>query len=422
MGNVSEVAEQMLSGDASVEKRHPFAALHELEELERGVAFASSFANVTAFDTDDGLVLVDTGSFFFASQVHGHVRQWSRRPLHTAIWTHGHVDHVFGVPLYEEEARTNRWPAPRVLAHEALPARFDRYRRTAGFNAAINARQFRNPGLTWPKTDRYPDATYVSRLDVEIGGVAFELHHGRGETDDHTWVWMPARKVLCTGDLFIWATPNAGNPQKVQRYPLDWAQALRVMSTLGAEILCPGHGFPIRGAERVRRALDETAEVLESLHDQTLALMNTGASLDDILHTVRAPAHLLERPYLKPVYDEPEFIVRNVWRLYGGWYDGNPANLKPAPDAAVAAEVAALAGGASRLIERAEALAATGNFRLACHLAEFALRAAPDDAHIAAARGRVYQQRAARERSLMARSIYLAAAEHPATTKSPTAR
>jgi alkyl sulfatase BDS1-like metallo-beta-lactamase superfamily hydrolase len=420
MGRVSQVAEEMLSGAASVEKQHPFAALHEIEELDTGVAFASSFANVAAFDTDDGLVLVDTGSFFFAGQVHEHVRQWSGRPLHTAVWTHGHVDHVFGVPLWEAEASARGWRKPNVVAHAALPARFDRYRLTAGYNGAINARQFRNPGLKWPENDRYPDATYDDRLDLDVGGVRFELHHDRGETDDHTWTWMPARKVLCTGDLFIWATPNAGNPQKVQRYPLDWAHALRTMAALDAELLLPGHGFPIRGAGRVRRALEETAEVLESLHEQTLAMMNAGATLDDILHTVRAPAHLLERPYLKPVYDEPEFIVRNVWRLYGGWYDGNPAHLKPAPDAALAAEIAALAGGAARLIERAQVLAASGEFRLACHLAELAGHAAPDDAGIVAARREVYRRRAKRERSLMARSIYLAAAEPPTTP--PTAR
>jgi alkyl sulfatase BDS1-like metallo-beta-lactamase superfamily hydrolase len=421
MGNVTDIAEQMLSGAASVEKHHPFAALHELEELAPGVAFVSSFANVTAFDTDDGLVLVDTGSFFFAAEVHEHVRQWSARRLHTAIWTHGHVDHVFGVPRYEAEARERGWPAPRVVSHEAVPARFDRYRLTAGFNAAINARQFRNPGLRWPETDRYPDATYRDRLDLDVGGLRLELHHGRGETDDHTWTWVPARKVLCTGDLFIWATPNAGNPQKVQRYPLDWARALRAMAALDAEVLCPGHGFPIRGAGRVRRALEETAELLESLHEQTLALMNAGASLDDILHTVRAPAHLLERPYLKPVYDEPEFIVRNVWRLYGGWYDGNPAHLKPAPEAALAVEIAALAGGPGRLVERAQALAAAGDVRLACHLAELAGRAAPDDPAVAAARRDVYRRRAASERSLMARGVYLSAAEAPPTTP-PTAR
>ena len=47
---------------------------------------------------------------------------------------------------------------------------------------------------------------------------------------------------------------------------------------------------------------------------QTLALMNAGARLDEVIHTVIPPADLMERPYLQPVYDEPEFIVRTVWR------------------------------------------------------------------------------------------------------------
>ena len=169
-----------------------------------------------------------------------------------------------------------------------------------------------------------------------MGGVALELHHARGETDDHTWTWLAAARVLCCGDLFIWASPNAGNPQKVQRYPREWAAALREMIALEPEVLLPGHGFPVIGAARVRQALTDTAELLDSLVDQTIELMNAGARLDEVLHTVIAPAHLVDRPYLRPVYDEPEFVVRNVWRLYGGWWDGNPASLKPAPEAALA--------------------------------------------------------------------------------------
>ena len=46
------------------------------------------------------------------------LRRWSQSRLDTAIFTHGHIDHVFGVDLYEEEARTNGWAPPRVIAHE----------------------------------------------------------------------------------------------------------------------------------------------------------------------------------------------------------------------------------------------------------------------------------------------------------------
>ena len=103
------------------------------------------------------------------------------------------------------------------------------------------------------------------------------------------------------------------------------------MAELDAEMMLPGHGPPVMGAERVQAALADTAELLESLVEQTLALMNEGAPLDRIVHAVRAPQALLAKPYLRPIYDEPEFIVRNLWRLYGGWYEGDPSRLKPAP-------------------------------------------------------------------------------------------
>jgi len=418
MSRVMDIAERLWTGRLSTAERHPLvAALQELVELAPGLAFVSSFANVAAFDTGAGLVLVDVGSTMFAAGVHELLRGWSPRSLHTAIYTHGHVDHVFGVERYEADARSAGSPPPRVVAHEALPARFDRYRLTAGYNAIINQRQFRIPGLVWPTEYRYPDVTYRESLVLEVGGVDFVLHHARGETDDHTWVWLPERKILCTGDLFIWASPNCGNPQKVQRYPIEWARALRAMDALEPEILCPGHGYPILGRARVHQALDETAALLESLHEQTLAMMNAGARLDDIVHAVRAPAHLLDRPYLRPVYDEPEFIVRNIWRLYGGWYDGNPAHLKPAPEAALAAEIAALAGGAACLAARAEALTEAGELALACHLVELAAQAAPGDDGIRAVRAAVYAQRAARERSTMAKGVYGWAAAESAPPK-----
>src|SRR5690606_38487798 len=108
--------------------------------------------------------------------------------------------------------------------HEAITARFDRYRETAGYNGTINQRQFQLDAPLFPTDFRAPDRTYRDALVLDVGGERFELHHDRGETDDHTWVWAPERRVLCAGDMFIWASPNCGNPQKVQRYAIEWAR------------------------------------------------------------------------------------------------------------------------------------------------------------------------------------------------------
>jgi alkyl sulfatase BDS1-like metallo-beta-lactamase superfamily hydrolase len=206
----------------------------------------------------------------------------------------------------------------------------------------------------------------------------------------------------------------------VQRYPKEWADALRAMSALEAEVLLPGHGVPVVGKERVRAVLEDGAALLESLVDQTLELMNAGASLDHIVNAVSSPEELVAKPYLRPIYDEPEFVVRNVWRLYGGWFDGNPAHLKPPADDRLGTEVARLAGGARVLAQRASELAAAGELRLACSLIEFAWLAEPADRSVAERRATIYEQRAAAERSTMSTGVFSWAARESTAAAEPT--
>jgi alkyl sulfatase BDS1-like metallo-beta-lactamase superfamily hydrolase len=407
MGDVLTLAERFWRG----EMKGPdlIRATGLTEEIAPGVLFAHAFANVTAIRTEAGLVLVDTGNFRARDKTFATVRGWETAPLAAAVYTHGHVDHVGGVPPFLAEAAARGWPRPRVVGHRDVAARFDRYRATAPYNGLINARQFSIPPL-WPTEYDYPDTTYDTTYRLEVGGLGLELTHARGETDDHTWIWWPARRILFTGDLFFWVAPNAGNPQKVQRYAADWATALRAMASREAELLIPGHGAPIFGAERVRMALSDTAEWLEVLVRETLVRMNAGLPLAAILAEVRPPARLAERPYLQAVYDEPEFVVRTIWRLYGGWWDGVAAHLKPAGEAALGREVAALAGGVERLVERARALAAAGDLALASHLVDWAVAASPADHAAHAARAEIYEARAAAAPALMTRGIFAAAA------------
>src|SRR5882724_13026032 len=277
VGAVLELAERFWRGEV----RGPdlVRATGAVEEIAPGVLFVHAFANVTALRTDAGLVLVDTGNYRARDKTFAAVRGWDGAPLAAAVYTHGHVDHACGLPPFLEEARTRGWPRPRIVSHRDVARRFDRYRATAPWNGLINARQF-SIAPSWPTAYDYPDTTYADTHRLEIGGVALELTHARGETDDHTWLWWPTRRMLFTGDLFFWVAPN---------------------------------------------------------------------------------------------------VVRNVWRLYGGWWDGVPAHLKPAPEATLGRVVAALAGGVGALVARATALTASGDLALASHLADWAVAAAPDD-------------------------------------------
>ena len=389
---------------------------HELSELSNDLAVVEAFSHCIVFKTDDGLVSFDTSNEHGGKRCVDAIKSWTHDPFHTVVFTHGHIDHVGGCGAFCAAYEGHQ---PRIIGHENVKARFDRYRMTNGYNHVINERQFgqfkrRGYDLAGeshflPLATPDPDLTYQSQLDLSVGGLDITLNHSRGETDDHTWAWIPEHKAICAGDFFIWAFPNAGNPQKAQRYPREWAQALRRMSEQGAELFLPAHGLPIGGKERIKTVLIEVADVLDGMVNETLAMMNEGASLNDIIHAVSVSPDLLAKPYLAPIYDEPEFVVRNIWRLYGGWYEGNPAYLKPAPDAVVATELASLAGGALRLAERALEVA-EDDPRLACHLAEFAVQAAPDDKAIHHLRAQVYQIRRNGETSLMSKGIFGTAA------------
>jgi alkyl sulfatase BDS1-like metallo-beta-lactamase superfamily hydrolase len=371
-----------------------------------------AFSHCIVFKTDDGLVTFDTSNEHGGKKCVGAIQSWTKDPFNTVVFTHGHIDHVGGCGAFCSAYEGRK---PTIVGHENVAARFARYRMTNGYNHVINERQFgqfkrRGYDLAGesqflPLSTPSPDITYHNDLAMSVGGLEMQLNHARGETDDHTWAWIPKHKAICAGDFFIWAFPNAGNPQKAQRYPREWAAALRDMASRGAELFLPAHGLPICGEARIRNVLNEVAEVLETMVSQTIDLMNQGASLNDIIHSVKVSPDLLAKPYLAPTYDEPEFVVRNIWRLYGGWYDGNPAQLKPAQDATVAAELAALAGGALRLAERAQELSDTDP-RLACHLVEFAVQAAPDNKRVHALRAEVYQHRRSGETSLMAKGIF----------------
>ncbi|MEY4173888.1 MAG: hypothetical protein RI900_1053 [Actinomycetota bacterium] len=399
---------------------------NELSEVADDIAMVESFSHCVALRTDDGLVCFDASGVMTGEAVRTALRGWSADRVSHLVYTHGHADHVGGSTFFRDDD-------PVVVGHEAVAARLDRYAFTNNWNLIINARQFGgvrgelnltvgDPGSGMsvdvnpnarrflPATTIRPTQTFANSHSVEVGGRSIELHHARGETDDHLWGWLPEQRALMTGDFLIWNFPNAGNPQKVQRYPIEWAAALRAMIAKEPELLLPAHGLPIAGRERIAHVLDDVATALENLVRDVIAMMNAGETLDTIIHTVKVPADTLAKPYLRPFYDEPEFVVRGIWRQFGGWWDGAASRLKPAPDAALASEIAALAGGVDALVRRAEELVTAGELRLACHFADMAGWAAPDDPGVHAARAAVYLARRKAEPSLMAKGIFAAAA------------
>ena len=95
------------------------------------------------------------------------------------VLTHGHIDHVHGLAGFDSYAEERSHPRPEVIAHANVPARFERYRMTAGYNAEINRRQFQVEELSWPTEYRSPDTSYLDDLDLEVGEEVIHLHHAK---------------------------------------------------------------------------------------------------------------------------------------------------------------------------------------------------------------------------------------------------
>jgi alkyl sulfatase BDS1-like metallo-beta-lactamase superfamily hydrolase len=379
--------------------------------VAEGVLFTPTQGNSTAFICDGRILLVDTSGFWYAPGTAAAVREHSEAPIEAIVYSHGHIDHVTGAQTFIADARARGYEPPKVAAHRDVPRRFDRYKLLDDQNSFINRYQFamkdRLRAFTFaPWT--YPDITYDQNLTLTVGGEPFELHHARGETDDETWVWSPRRRVLCTGDTFVWCSPNAGNPYKVQRYARDWADALEQMAALKPAHLLPGHGPAMSGEEHIQEALLTTAHFLRSIHDQVVARMNEGKWLEDILREIEYPP--TDKPWLRPIYDHPEFVARNVYRLYGGWYDGDPANMLPAHSADIAAVLVSLAG-ADNLLARARKLRDEGDLQLACHITDFVRKGDPQSREGWQLWRDLFAARAAAEESLMARGAFLNAVQ-----------
>ena len=408
---------------------------NELSELADGLAIVESFSHCVALDTGEGLVCFDSSGVHTGQAVVAALHDWRADRVSHLIYTHGHADHVGGSTFFAPDQ-------PTVIGHQNVAARLDRYDYTNNWNLIINSRQFGGiPGELnlsigeaeggervsiadarrfLPTTTLRPSETFDARHDVRVGDTAIELRHARGETDDHLWAWLPERRWIMAGDFVIWNFPNAGNPQKVQRYPLEWAAALREMIAAEPELLVPAHGLPIAGRTRIALVLGDIADALEQLVADVIAMMNHGATLDTIIHTVTVPADTLAKPYLRPLYDEPEFVVRNIWREFGGWWDGAASRLKPSPDEHLATAIAELCGGAAALVVRAQRAVVDNDLRLACHLADLAGWAAPDDPSIHAARSEIYIERRKAEPSLMSKGIFMAAARESQAIADPS--
>jgi alkyl sulfatase BDS1-like metallo-beta-lactamase superfamily hydrolase len=386
----------------------------KLEVIEPGIAMFHGFANV-AFACGAGEMLAaDTSSALMGPQAVKAIREITCEPFAFLVYTHGHFDHAFGTEAFITDNLTRGYARPKIWAHEDVAARFERYRLTRGWQAHINGLQF---GMRIPPDAMFgeraftlPDLTYRNMQSLELEREPVELRHAMGETDDATWIWMPHRRLAMVGDLIVSSIPNTGNPNKVQRYTLEWAEALEQIAARKPRIVLPGHGPAFRGEEVCHELLTETARALRIIHDEVLTRLNRGQWPIDIVEAdIKLPNDLAEKPFLRPLYGCVPFVVRDVIRRYAGWWSGEPSQMFPAKRTEIATEILVLCGR-EQLLTRARTLKDGGQLKQALALAEIALDATSSGADAIALNAEILDAMAGVEESFIARNFFLGAA------------
>jgi alkyl sulfatase BDS1-like metallo-beta-lactamase superfamily hydrolase len=381
----------------------------QLEVIEPGLAMFHGFANVAFAYGRGDMIAVDTSSRQMAEMAVAAIRKVTDEPVTLIVYTHGHADHAFGTAAFIKDAAMRGYPRPRIWAHEDVTGRFRRYGRTEGWQAHINRLQFgieSPPGLFSEAFHIEPDLTYRGMQALELMGEAIELHHAMGETDDATWVWMPLRRVAMVGDLIISSLPNTGNPNKVQRYTLEWAEALERIAARRPRYILSGHGPAYRGEERCEEVLRETARALRFIHDEVVRRLNDGQWPVEIVEAdIQLPPELAAKPFLAPIYGCTAFIVRDVIRRYAGWWSGQPSQLFPASRRDHAHDLLALCGREA-LLDRARSLKDSSQLKRALAMAELVIDADPGDQEALRLNAEILEAMALTERSFIARNLF----------------
>lgn len=160
---------------------------------------------------------------------------------------------------------------------------------------------------------------------------------------------------------------------------MRWAETLERLEKLGAELLITEFGPVIEGSGAIRERLSMTAEALRWLRTEVVRRMNLGMDEREILADMDYPPALFDRPWMRPTYGAPDYIVRDIYREENGWWDRNPTTVHPAPPGAAATAVLSAIADRQHVLGRARALAESGETQLALHVVDL-LALAPGDA------------------------------------------
>ncbi|MDP1650287.1 MAG: MBL fold metallo-hydrolase [Rubrivivax sp.] len=230
---------------------------------------------------DDAVMVIDTQATpAMAQDVIRRIREVTGKPVKYVVLSHYHAVRVLGASAYRPEqiiASDDTLSLIRERGEQDKASEIGRFPRL--FRAVESV----PPGLTWPTI------TFSGKMTLWLGKLEVQLLQlGRGHTKGDTVVWLPAERILFSGDLVEYdATPYAGDA-----YFTDWPQTLDHVAALEPVKLVPGRGPALESEAQVAAGLAGTRSFIADVY----ASVKAGAAAGKDLNTVYRETLAAVRP------------------------------------------------------------------------------------------------------------------------------
>lgn len=234
---------------------------------EREQRSPENLANNATFGlvvTEDGAVLIDPGgSWKGAEALHVAIRTVTDQPVIYVIDTGGQDHRWLGNSYWQAQGATV------IASEEAIT---DQRERGSMQMAALA--QFVGDALDGTEAS-YADVTFEADYALDVGGLTFEIvHPGAAHTPGDSYVWVPDRDVVFTGDIvYVERILGVGDQSSIT----EWPAAFEAVEATGAAHVVPGHGH----ATTMQQARADTYDYLMNLRTQIQALLDEGGDIMD---------------------------------------------------------------------------------------------------------------------------------------------
>ena len=318
----------------------------EVRELSDDIYQASGIANTHMIVTDDGNVLFDSGISIQAAQQLRLLKEKSDAPITHIILSHSHADHIGGTRFWKEddtEILTHReFTEEQRYLTELQPYLWSRNRTLFPW---IPESPPENSLLAYGGIE---PTVLVGEKDYSFtqGGVEFdELSTPGAEGADNISLWLPQKKILFSGDFFGPLFPQFPNiftmrGEKIRK-PMEYIHSLNKLIALEPEMIVPSHHTKIEGKENINNALTKMRDAVQYVHDQTIAGMNAGKTVHELMKEIQLPPEL----ELTQEHGKVDWAVKSIWEYYATWFHfDSTTELYPVPVSDVYADLAEMAG------------------------------------------------------------------------------